>query len=90
MVIALTEINSRHLRGESRRAGCEIELERALQDTRQGDTSDAVATRVIELRAKLEAADGELRQIEAEREKLEDELANFDNIVPKNKRGEWQ
>lgn len=90
LVIALTEVNSRYLRGENRCAGAEIELACALAcEKREGTTPDR--TRDIEqLRARLNASENELLAIQAERDWLENELANFDTAEPNKKSGEWQ
>jgi hypothetical protein len=78
LVIALTEVNSQHLRGESRRAGAEIELACALaREKRDGASPDEVRS-VAQLREQLSDAERALRAIEFERAMLEDELADLD------------
>ena len=82
LVIALTEVNSRHLSSEARRGGAEIELERALQDERlQGPTAVLLAC-IAEMQSRMSAADAEARTIEAERDWLEQALTHFDDPVP--------
>jgi hypothetical protein len=90
LVIALTEVNSRYLRGENRCAGAEIELACALAcEKREGSTPER--TRDLEqLRVRLDASENELLAIEAERDWLENELANFDTAESSKKPGEWQ
>jgi hypothetical protein len=78
LVIALTEVNSRHLRGESRRAGAEIELACALaREKRDGPSPDGMRS-VAQLREQLSDAERALQAIEFERALLEDELADLD------------
>src|ERR1700694_5594606 len=78
LVIALTEVNSRYLRGENRCAGAEIELACALAcEKREGATPDRTRD-IAQLRERLIASENELQAIEAERDWLENELANFD------------
>jgi hypothetical protein len=90
LVIALTEVNSRYLRGENRCAGAEIELACALAcEQREGATPERTQD-IVQLRARLDASENELLAIEAERDWLENELANFDTAGPSKKPGEWQ
>ncbi len=90
LVIALTEVNSRYLRGENRCAGAEIELACALAcEKREGVTPDRTRD-IAQLRERLSASESELLAIEAERAWLEDELANFDNAEPGKKPGALQ
>ena len=93
LVIALTEVNSRHLRAETRMAAADIELERALQDCREGvvdSDSPAMAERCAQLQSQLDNARDALTAIETERTWLEQELTDFDNDTPKASRREWQ
>jgi hypothetical protein len=78
LVIALTEVNSRHLGGQTRVAAAEIELERALEDGRQGLVGPALEGHRKQLQQQLDEARHELLVLEAERDWLEQELANFD------------
>jgi hypothetical protein len=90
LVIALTEVNSRYLRGENRCAGAEIELACALAcEEREGATPDRTRD-IAELRERLDASENELLAIEAERDWLENELANFDTAQSGKKPGDWQ
>jgi hypothetical protein len=90
LVIALTEVNSRHLRGESRRAGAEIELACALAcEERDGVSSEGTA-QIEQLRERLGAAESALRAIESERERLANELAELDNRASPGTQGGWQ
>ena len=90
LVIALTEVNSRYLRGENRCAGAEIELACALAcEKREGATPDRTRD-IAELRERLDASENELLAIEAERDWLENELANFDMAQSGKKPGDWQ
>ena len=82
LVIALTEVNSRHLRSETRRAGAEIELERALEDQRAGGDSQLLVQRIAELQSRLALAQREARDIETEREWLEQALTHIDDEPP--------
>ena len=82
LVIALTEVNSRHLRSETRRAGAEIELERALEDERRDGASAALSSRIAEMQARLANVTGEARAIETEREWLEQALIHLDDPSP--------
>jgi hypothetical protein len=78
LVLALTEVNSRHLRGESRRAGAEIELACGLaREKRDGPSHDGMRS-VAQLREQLSDAERALQAIEFERALLEDELADLD------------
>jgi hypothetical protein len=82
LVIALTDINSRHLRGESRRAGAEIELACALEAGRRDGISAGAAQDIARLQARLSDAEHSLQAIESERTRLESELAEFDATGP--------
>ena len=82
LVIALTEVNSRHLRSEARRGGAEIELERALEDERLQGPTPVLLARIAEMQSRMSAADAEARRIEAERDWLEQALTHFDDPVP--------
>lgn len=84
LVIALTEINSRHLRSETRRAGAEIELESALEDARRTGVSLPLSAGIVGLQARLAIANSEAQAIEAERTWLEQALVHFDDIAPDN------
>jgi septal ring factor EnvC (AmiA/AmiB activator) len=90
LVIALTEVNSHHLRGESRRAGAEIELACAVAcEKRDGVSSDRTRN-IAQLRQYLYDAERALRAIESERAQLEAELANLDSATAHEKRGGGQ
>jgi hypothetical protein len=90
LVIALTEVNSRYLRGENRCAGAEIELACALAcEKRDGATPDRTRD-IAQLRARLDASGTELMAIEAERDWLENELASFDTPASSRQPGAWQ
>ncbi len=82
LVIALTEVNSRHLRSGARRGGAEIELERALDDERAHGPTPVRLARIVEMQSRLSAADAEARTIEAERDWLEQALTHFDDPSP--------
>ena len=84
LVIALTEVNSRHLRSETRCAGGEIELENALEDARRDGTSVVLSSRIAELQARLASANGEAQAIETERAWLEQALVHFDDTSPRD------
>lgn len=88
LVLALTEVNSRHLSGEMRLAAADIELERALEDGRQGLASPALAGRRTLLQQQLDDARRALLSVEAERSWLEQELTNFDTNTPQASPGE--
>ena len=81
LVIALTEVNSRYLRGENRCAGVEIELACALACEKREGVSPELTRDIAELRERLNASGNALRAIEAEREWLEDALANYDSAA---------
>lgn len=81
LVIALTEVNSRHLRGESRRAGAEIELACALAGEEREGALQGGAHNIAQLRDRLGDAERELLAIESERARLEGELANLDSTA---------
>ena len=92
-MIALTEVNSRHLRAQTRVAAADIELERALQDCREGvadSDSPAMVERCERLQQQLSDTRNALEAIENERTWLEQELTDFDNDTPKASRREWQ
>jgi hypothetical protein len=90
LVIALTEVNSRYLRGENRCAGAEIELACALAcEKREGVTPERTRD-IAQLRERLKASENELLAIEAERNWLENELANFDTTGSRGQPGEMQ
>ena len=82
LVIALTEVNSRHLSSEARRGGAEIELERALEDERLQGPTPVLLARIAEMQSRMSAADAEARMIEAERDWLEQALTHFDDPLP--------
>ena len=90
LVIALTEVNSRHLGGATRVAAAEIELERALEDGRLGLAGPALADHRKRLQQQLDEARHTLLVLEAERDWLEQELANFDTETPQAPPGESQ
>jgi hypothetical protein len=90
LVIALTEVNSRHLGGQTRVAAAEIELERALEDGRQGQDGPALEGHRKQLQHQLDEARHELLVLDAERDWLEQELANFDTEPPQPSPGESQ
>jgi hypothetical protein len=83
LVTALTEINSRHLKGEARRAGAEIALQEAIEaEARRGSGgADAARGSVAVLRLRLEEADNELRALEAERTRLDAELSAVERAM---------
>jgi hypothetical protein len=84
LVIALTEVNSHHLRGENRCAGAEIELASALErEKSEGVTSDGTRD-IAALQRQLRASEDALRAIEFERERLEGELAALDAAAEEN------
>jgi hypothetical protein len=90
LVIALTEVNSRYLRGENRCAGAEIELACALAyGKREGATTDH-AMDIPRLQAQLNERNAELQAIEVERDWLENELVNFDSVESRNTSGDLQ
>lgn len=78
LVIALTQVNSDHLRGESRLAGAEIELEGALADCRAKGETPQATRHIALLRERLDDAQRSLRAREDERQQLEAALANLD------------
>ena len=82
LVIALTEVNSRHLRSEARRGGAEIELQRALEDERLQGPTPVLLARIAQMQSRLSTADAEARTIEAERDWLEQALTHFDDPLP--------
>jgi chromosome segregation ATPase len=90
LVIALTEINSHHLRGESRRAGAEIELACALACAERDGVSPEETAQIEQLRERLGDAESALRKIESERERLANELAQLGNQAPPDAQGGWQ
>jgi len=78
------------LRGENRCAGAEIELACELAcEKREGTTPDRTRN-IVQLRARLDASENELLAIEAERDWLENELANFDTVESTRKSGDLQ
>ena len=82
LVIALTEVNSRHLRSGARRGGAEIVLERALEDERLHGPTPVLLARSAEMQSRMNAADAEASTIEAERNWLEQALTHFDDPLP--------
>jgi len=90
LVIALTEVNSHHLRGESRRAGAEIELACALAGEKRDGASPDGTQNIAQLRGRLSDAERALQAIESERARLEDELVNLDAMPPGAKQRSWQ
>src|ERR1700730_6011995 len=90
LVIALTEVNSHHLRGESRRAGAEIELECAKACEKREGASPDRTRHIAELQERLTAAESALQAIESERDRLGGGLASFDTTVSSGKHGDWQ
>lgn len=70
LVIALTEANSRHLSGESRRAGLEVMLAGATGDAAHPGEPAERTRRIALLREDMAAAEAKLAEIEAERERL--------------------
>lgn len=90
LVIALTEVNSRYLRGENRCAGAEIELACALACEKREGTTPERTRDIAQLRERLGASENELLAIEAERDWLENALANFDTSGSGSKPGDWQ
>ncbi|MGA7777402.1 MAG: hypothetical protein WCA85_06780 [Paraburkholderia sp.] len=90
LVIAMTEVNSHHLRGESRRAGAEIELACALACEERDGVSPEGTAQIEQLRERLGEAESALRAIEAERERLANELAHLDSRAAPGTQGDWQ
>jgi hypothetical protein len=90
LVIALTEVNSRHLGGQTRVAAAEIELERALEDGRLGLDGPALASHRQRLQQQLDKARHELLVLDAERDWLEQALADFDTETPQASPGDCQ
>ncbi|MFM0034756.1 hypothetical protein [Paraburkholderia strydomiana] len=90
LVIALTEVNSRHLRGESRRAGAEIELACALACEERDGVSQTGTADVEQLRERLSEAERTLLAIESEQQGLVDELARLDSRASTGSQGDWQ
>ncbi|MFM0323592.1 hypothetical protein [Caballeronia glebae] len=78
LVIELTRINSEHLRGKSRFAGVEIELESALAASRPEARTSQQLLRIEMLRDRLWEADRCLSALEEERARLEAALANVE------------
>jgi transcription elongation GreA/GreB family factor len=74
LVIALTQLNSDHLRGESRLAGAEIELEAAIAEARATGQTSEKAPYIARLREQFEEAERSLRATEAERARLQHAL----------------
>lgn len=74
LVIALTQVNSDHLRGEARVAGAEIELEGALAELHvQGETPERIR-QVARLREQFDDARRSLLDAAVERARLEQAL----------------
>jgi chromosome segregation ATPase len=90
LVIALTEVNSHHLRGESRRAGAEIELACALACEERDGVSPKGTAQIEQLRERLGEAESALREIESARERLANELAQLDRRTSPDTPGSWQ
>ncbi len=90
LVIALTEVNSHHLRGESRRAGAEIELACALACEECDGVSPEGTAHIAQLRERFGEAESALRAIESERERLANELAQLDRRASSDTHGGWQ
>jgi chromosome segregation ATPase len=90
LVIALTEVNSHHLRGESRRAGAEIELACALACEKRDGASPDGTREIAQLRERLGEAESALQAIEAERERLAHELDQLDATGSSGNQGDWQ
>jgi hypothetical protein len=90
LVIALTEVNSRHLRGESRRVGAEIELACALACEERDGVSPEGAAYIEQLRGRLCEAESALRAIESDRDRLANELAHLDSRASSGTQGDWQ
>jgi hypothetical protein len=90
LVIALTEVNSRYLRGENRCAGAEIELACALACEKHEGATPERTRDIAQLRERLSASESELLAIEAERDWLENELANFDTTGSGKQPGDLQ
>jgi hypothetical protein len=90
LVIALTEVNSHHLRGESRRAGAEIELACALACEECDGVSPEGTALIAQLRERFGEAESALRAIESERERLANELAQLDRRASSDTHGGWQ
>jgi len=81
LVIALTEVNSRHLSGESRRNGLEIVLARVLEDAARAAAPAGLAERMAMLREDLAVAEAALALIEEERARLYAALDALDGAL---------
>jgi hypothetical protein len=90
LVIALTETHSRHLSAQTRVAAAEIELERSVEDGRQGLNEPAHEAHRKQLQQQFDKARQELLVLDAERDWLEQELANFDDDTPQASPGDRQ
>ncbi len=89
-MVALTEVNSRHLSGVMRVAAAEIELERVLEDERHGLGSPALSVRRKDIEQQLDGVRQALLAIESERDWLEQEIENLDAGTSRASPGEWQ
>jgi hypothetical protein len=71
LVVALTQLNSEHLRGEARMAGAEIALEGALAALREVGETLEQTRQIALLREQFDATRQSLHAIETERARLE-------------------
>jgi hypothetical protein len=86
LVIALTQINSDHLRSESRLAGAEIELEGALAASSPETRTSQQWLDIELLREQLRDASEALRVLEAERARLMAALAEVEAAARRDAR----
>jgi hypothetical protein len=78
LIALLTEVNSRHLKGVARRAGAEIALQEGIEEAGREPSSSEAAARVAGLRREFAEAESAIDALEAERERLDGELAKLD------------
>jgi len=78
LVIALTQINSDHLRSQSRAAGVEIELEGALAASPPEARTSQQCLNIEMLRERLHEANESMRALEEERARLTAALADLE------------
>lgn len=82
LVGRMTELNSRHLRSQSRRGGLEVEIARCEEAIARGDRSEDFPAVLDALRQELTEVDRSRQEIDEERARLDDALNALDGQPP--------
>lgn len=82
LVGRMTELNSRHLRSQSRRGGLEVDIARCEEAIARGDRSEDFPATLDGLRNELAEVDRSRPEIDLERARLDEALNALDRQPP--------